>query len=74
MLDRAKAKQLDLLAVDVEGWELEVLRGFDFDRWEPKVIIVENLSSNPEYREYMKTKGYQRDAFIHINEIYTKVC
>ena len=32
---------LDYLSIDVEGHELEVLGGFDVQRWKPKVITIE---------------------------------
>jgi FkbM family methyltransferase len=33
--------EIDFLKVDVEGWEAEVLRGHDWDRWRPKVLVIE---------------------------------
>ena len=37
--------QLDLLTVDVEGWEKKVLAGFDINRWKPKVICLEDWAT-----------------------------
>ena len=37
---------IDLLSVDVEGHELEVLRGFDFERWQPLLILIEDHVGN----------------------------
>ena len=36
-----KLKAIDLLSLDVEGFELEVLSGFDLDLFSPKYILVE---------------------------------
>jgi FkbM family methyltransferase len=36
----------DLLSIDVEGHELEVLKGFDITKFSPKVIVVEYLDLN----------------------------
>jgi FkbM family methyltransferase len=43
ILDGTKfhGRKIDVLSVDVEGHELNVLRSLDFDRYRPKVIIVE---------------------------------
>jgi FkbM family methyltransferase len=39
--------RLDLLSIDVEGWELEVLAGLSLERYRPTVLIIENLSTSP---------------------------
>ena len=36
----------DLLSIDVEGHELQVLKGFDITKFSPKVIVVEYLDLN----------------------------
>jgi FkbM family methyltransferase len=38
-----KNKKIDFLSIDVEGSELEVLKDFNFTKYEPKVIVVEYL-------------------------------
>ena len=71
----------DLLSIDVEGHELDVLKGFDLDKYSPKVIVVEyldlnvskleikNLSIenvlNSEIYKYLISKNY-----ILVNSIY----
>jgi FkbM family methyltransferase len=41
LLDEAAAPNVDLLSLDVEGYEPEVLRGLDLDRHAPTWILVE---------------------------------
>ena len=41
LLDEANAPEVDLLSLDVEGFEPEVLAGLDLDRHAPKWILVE---------------------------------
>ncbi len=41
ILDEVDAPEVDLLSLDVEGFEPDVLRGLDFDRHVPKFILVE---------------------------------
>jgi len=36
--------EIDFLKVDVEGWEAQVLRGHDWDRWRPKVLVIEAIT------------------------------
>ena len=39
-------KKIDLLSIDVEGHELPVLEGLDFNKYSPNVIVVEYLDLN----------------------------
>jgi len=41
ILDIEKPERIDLFSLDVEGYELEVLRGLDLDRYRPQYILVE---------------------------------
>jgi FkbM family methyltransferase len=43
ILEDAWAPTIDLLSLDVEGYELEVLRGLDFERFAPRFVLVEVL-------------------------------
>jgi FkbM family methyltransferase len=61
---------IDILAVDVEGWECEVLDGLDFEKFAPRVLIVENVFADKEYRDYLRTKGYELWRYIDPNDIY----
>jgi len=50
---------IDLLSVDVEGHELEVLSGFDFERWQPLLILVEDHVGTLQTHRYLKARGYR---------------
>ena len=58
-------QEIDLLAVDVEGLDLEVLKSNDWELFHPKVIVVECLESNLEQISldptyvFLKSKGYR---------------
>ena len=41
LLDEASAPEVDLLSLDVEGFEAPALRGLDLDRHAPRYILVE---------------------------------
>ena len=48
ILEEAEAPApIDLLSIDVEGHETEVLRGFDFGRWQPLLILIEDHVNRP---------------------------
>jgi FkbM family methyltransferase len=41
VLDQHVVPEIDLLSLDVEGYEANVLRGLDFDRYRPALMLVE---------------------------------
>ncbi len=67
---RPALRQIDLIAVDVEGWELNVLEGLDFSRYSPRVVIIENLFHKAEYRQFMQRRGYTFWRCSPPNDVY----
>lgn len=71
-----KNQPIDLLSVDVEGHELSVLRGLDFDHYSPKVICVETWDTTlskvmqSELYDFLVAKGYILVNWIHLNLIF----
>ena len=60
ILDEAQAPTpIDMLSIDVEGHETEVMRGFDFDRWQPLLILVEDHVNNLRTHRYLTNSGYR---------------
>ena len=51
-----KGIQIEFCKIDVEGSEKDVLLGFDFINYRPKVFCIESLINNvtnvPEYKEW----------------------
>lgn len=72
LLSEIKVEHLDLLCIDVEGWELEVMRGCDIEKYNPRVIVLENLNNDSEYRTYMDGIGFKLDKREHPNDIYIR--
>lgn len=58
MLDRCGFKALDYLSVDTDGYELEVLQGLDFARWQPRLIITEYTAGLPPIDALLSKQGY----------------
>ena len=61
---------IDFLAVDVEGHEIEVLRGFDFARWRPRLILLEDLVLDLRLHRFMQSRGYKWIRRTDINSWY----
>jgi len=65
-----EVERIDIVAVDVEGWELEVLDGLDMARFKPRVLVIENLFAEQRYQTYMRNKGYELWRRTAPNDIY----
>jgi FkbM family methyltransferase len=70
VLEDVKFPRLDLLTIDVEGHELEVLKGMDFTRWHPKFVIVEDTHDADAIAKYLKSLGYESWAHRLTDNIY----
>lgn len=62
--------RLDVVSVDVEGWELEVLAGFSLERYRPRVLIVENVLDDDGYRRLLDGRGYRLWRHVVPNDVY----
>ena len=49
----------DFLSIDVEGHEIEVLRGFDIGRWRPRLILLEDHVTDLSKHQYLLAAGYR---------------
>jgi FkbM family methyltransferase len=63
-------KKIDLISIDIEGWELEALSSLNFELYKPSVLIVENLFQSSEYHKFMQDLGYVLWRFIAPNDVY----
>ncbi len=63
-------EQIDIVSVDVEGWELEVLSGLTFARYKPRALVIENLFYEQKYRDFMEERGYVLWKCLPPNDIY----
>jgi hypothetical protein len=50
LIDRYQLPRIDLLVLDVEGFERQALSGLDLNRHRPKYILVEALFHESEIR------------------------
>lgn len=66
-------QKIDFMTIDVEGWELEVIEGFDPNKVNCKYIILENFEQNQSYEQKMLKIGYQKIHDLHYDQIYQKI-
>lgn len=53
-----QVRAIDLLSVDTEGYDLEVLKGLDFQIFKPRLIVIEYGSNREAILEFIKPLGY----------------
>ena len=67
---------VDYCSIDVEGSEIKVLQGIDFDYTDIRAISIENPSSQPDnfklVRDFMSDRGYQLVGSLGVDDILTK--
>jgi FkbM family methyltransferase len=76
ILEKAKApRHIDYLSIDVEGAELDVLRGFSLDKYEVDALTIEH-NNEPQKRETMRqvleSKGYARVRSWVVDDWYVR--
>ena len=77
-------KKIDFLSIDVEGNELNVLKGLNFKKYKPKVVVlefidpsikefyghkIENIMSSKIYK-FMKNRNYKLVNWIHDDLVF----
>lgn len=65
---------IQLLSLDLEGGELEALRGLAFDRWRPEVVLVEDNSQGrfSDVRRHLSSVGYVEQLRLGSNVFYLR--
>jgi FkbM family methyltransferase len=78
----AGSREIDLMSVDTEGYDMQVLNSNDWKKFRPGFIILETIEyskdgkgkkMNDIYDKYMEEIGYAKIADTNINTIYKKL-
>ena len=72
-------KEFDLLSIDAEEHDFEVLKGFDWEKYQPKLVVVEdetfdwNIPNTNQIYQLMTKNGYKIEGFVLKNLYFLKV-
>ncbi len=64
ILDKHRVENIDCFSLDVEGFELNVLQGIDFDKYQPKLILIE-----VRYRDRKAIESFLKPLYEPIAEL-----
>lgn len=71
LVEHAFEPPIDFVSVDVEGAELDVLRGFSLEVWKPSILIVED--NDPAVRDHMARANYRWILRTGVNDWYLRL-
>ena len=65
---------IDAVSIDVEGAELDVLDGFDLEKYRPRVLLLEDNATgkDPALGNYMANKPYVFAGWLAVNRLYVR--
>jgi len=69
---------IDYLNIDVEGFDLDVLKSNNWKKYRPTIITIEDIkfdinnSNKSEIYTYLTAQGYKLDAFSYIILIFKR--
>ena len=72
LLQNASFPGLDLLSIDTEGTEVDILVGMKFQKYAPRVIVVENNWDEPDARTLLQSHGYKMVRRVEVNDFFVK--
>jgi len=67
VLEEAGFPRLDYLSLDVEGYETEVLKGFDPERWQTQVMSVESIDDT-----FVTPRGFEKRVRLGFDNVYVR--
>jgi FkbM family methyltransferase len=71
ILEEAEAPApIDFMSIDVEGHEIEVLKGFDLKRWRPRLLLIEDHVSSLAVHRFLTRRGYRLIRRTGVNGWY----
>ncbi len=73
LLEEAGSPKVDFLSVDTEGTELDVLQGFDLQRHQPGLVLIEDKGQSLTKHRHLRAHGYKLVKRTELNNWYVPV-
>ncbi len=65
-----KNKPIDFITIDAEGYDLEVIKSNDWNKYKPKIICVETNQKTQKINAFLKNQKYRLVHQNKVNSIY----
>lgn len=72
ILEEHKFYDIDYLSIDTEGNEFKIIKTIDFDKFNIKIMTIENNYNNVEQTNYILSKGYFLMGRLEADEVFVK--
>lgn len=76
LLEKHNIKKIDFFSLDVEGYEISVLNGFDIEKYLPTYMLIETTTFENRKKfifEYMENKNYKVVEQLSGNDYLFKI-
>lgn len=70
ILEEYKLRNIDFVSIDVEGYEMNVLKGFDLRKYLPSLLLIEDHVISLQLHSYLKMHGYMLIKRTGLNNWY----
>ncbi len=70
ILEKENNPRVDFISIDVEGGEVDVLRGFSLERHQPVLVLIEDGVRNLDKHRAMISRGYKLVKRTVLNNWY----
>jgi len=70
ILTEAGVEKIDFLSLDVEGHEIEVMRGLDFKKFRPELVLIEDGVRDLHKHRFLAVNGYRLVKRTTLNNWY----
>lgn len=60
-----KGQHIDFITIDVEGYEMKILKSFDYDKYAPDYFLIEDLTYYDKNKDFMDFRESALYSFLH---------
>ena len=72
LLDKHGITEIDFCTIDTEGGEFDIIKTIDFNKYNFKIILIENNYKETNIRDYLADRGYKLVTTLTIDDVFVK--